>query len=157
MLAKIHHNYIQHRSSKNHFVREEQDVEYFLENLTAIFDAYRPIRTPQERLLTQIDKFRMWLKLEPDHYLLKQWRSLVSDYWYYTQTEHFVRENWTSEHTLMLDVKVLLAASKRRLQTVHEDYKKKFPATEEEEEEEAAITILANINFIIAADLLRIP
>ena len=60
---------------------------------------------------------------------MKQWKGLVSDYWYYTQTEHFCREYWTSENSIMMDVRTLLIASKNILETVIQIYRFKFRST----------------------------
>jgi len=129
LLSKIHHNYIQYRAGKNYFTREEDDEEFFIDNLKALLDAYEPLIRPAERPSINILKFKCWYKLDQNHYLMKQWKSLVSDYWYYTQTEHFSREYWTSENSVMMDVRTLLVASKNTLDTIIHMYRMKFMST----------------------------
>ena len=129
MLSKVHHNYIQYRAGKNYFTREEEDEDFFIENLETLLDAYEPLVRPAERPFVNILKFKCWYKVDQSHYLMKQWKSLVSDYWYYTQTEHFCREYWTSENSIMMDVRTLLMASKNTLETIIQTYRIKFRAT----------------------------
>ena len=159
-LLNLHHNYMQYTAGKNYFVRhEDSDDDLFLDTLDDLFDAYRPLMTRHEKQVLTHSKFLKWCILEPHHYLIRQWKQFVSDYWYYKQTEHFVRESWTSEHTLMLDVKILSQASRPSLLTVDAEYDKKYPPQpkpEEEldtEDEEETRTVLENIIFIIQAEV----
>jgi len=123
LLSKVHHNYIQYRAGKNYFTREEDDEDFFIENLEGLFAAYEPLVRPFERTSVSSIKFKCWYKVDQEHYLMKQWKSLVSDYWYYTQTEHFSREFWTSENSIMMDVRTLLVASKNILDNIMQSYK----------------------------------
>ena len=129
LLSKIHHNYIQYRAGRNYFTREEDDEDFFIDNLQELFAAYEPLVHPFERTSVSILKFKCWYRVEQDHYLMKQWKSLVSDYWYYTQTEHFSREYWSSENSIMMDVRTLLVASKNTLDTILHNYKFRVRAT----------------------------
>jgi hypothetical protein len=147
VLSKIHHNYLQYKASKNYFAREESDDDFFIENLSNVFDAYKPLKERKEWHLVDVSKFRMWLKLDPGNYILAQWKMFVSDYWYYVQTDQFPRESWNSENSIMMDVKALLAVSRTRLETIKTEYIKKFPrAIHDVEESDYEMNIVVYLN-----------
>uniref|UniRef100_A0A6C0L0E7 Uncharacterized protein n=1 Tax=viral metagenome TaxID=1070528 RepID=A0A6C0L0E7_9ZZZZ len=159
-LISVHHNYVQYKAGKNYFVRhDDSDDEFFLDTLEDLLVAYKPLMTRHEKQVLTRAKFTKWCILEPKHHLVHLWKEFVSDYWYYKQTEHFVRESWTSEHTLMLDVKVLSQASRSSLLAVDSEFDKKYPPRppiQEEldtDEEEETRTTLENIIFIIQAEV----
>jgi hypothetical protein len=84
--------------------------EFFFENLEVMFDSFATYLTPYGSLI-ETDNFRDWLNSDPTHYMLKNWKQLVCDYWHYKQSDHLIREHWRGEMTILYDIEILLKAS----------------------------------------------
>jgi hypothetical protein len=67
--------------------------------------------TNYNQTTTSVQRFAAWFKKDPTHYLIRAWRMIVADYWYYEQTGHLAREHWRSELSIVHDIDVLLKAS----------------------------------------------
>ena len=106
-----------YKAGKNQFIRDESDNEFLIENIHEILDAYKEKATPAEYQMLGMFRrnFVRWIEKEKDTYLVKNWRQLVADYWYYKQTEIFPRSNWNSEDAIMCDVKTLLQVCERNV------------------------------------------
>ena len=116
LMYRINHNFIQYTAGSNHFLRDESDNDYFLENLIEMIHMYRDSRTVQNeerRMFINFEKrFVNWITRETNVHLIKLWRQLVTDYWYFKQTQILPRVYWVSEETIMKDVHQLLHVSR---------------------------------------------
>lgn len=110
VLQNLHTNYIQYKATRTFIMDDDISGEFFFENLEVMFDSYAQYLLPYGSLI-ETDIFRDWLNSEPTHYLLKNWKQLVCDYWHYKQSDHLIREHWRGEMTILYDIEVLLKAS----------------------------------------------
>jgi len=122
-LQKIHHNFIQYRATHTYMRNDDTTNEFFLDNLENMLETYTQALNefPPEILTKQ--RFRFWLSKDPTHYLLKCWRFLVGDFWYYEQTTNLVREHWRSDGSIINDIIVLLKASEYKLSNLLREYR----------------------------------
>jgi hypothetical protein len=122
-LQKIHHNFIQYRATHTYMRNDDTTNEFFLDNLENMLETYEQAlhEFPPEILTKQ--RFRFWLSKDPTHYLLKCWRFLVGDFWYYEQTTNLVREHWRSDGSIINDIIILLKASESKLRNLLRDYR----------------------------------
>jgi hypothetical protein len=58
-----------------------------------------------------MDAFHKWIITDPKHYLIRAWRLMIADYWYYEQTKQLARTHWDTEMCIIQDIDVLLKAS----------------------------------------------
>ena len=65
--------------------------------------------------VNSIDQFKIWIQKEPENIMLKNWKQLICDYWYFKQTDNLIRGHWSSERSILYDLKVLLKASATKL------------------------------------------
>jgi hypothetical protein len=114
VLQNLHSNYIQYKATRTFIMDDDISGEFFFENLEVMFDSYAQYLTPYGSLI-ETDIFREWLHAEPGHYMLKNWKQLVCDYWHYKQSDHLIRENWRGEMSILYDIEVLLKASDSNL------------------------------------------
>ena len=122
-LQKIHHNFIQYRATHTFMRNDDTTNEFFLDNLENMLETYEQAlhEFPNEILTKQ--RFRYWLSKDPTHYLLKCWRFLVGDFWYYEQTTNLIREHWRSDGSIINDIIILLKASESKLRNLLRDYR----------------------------------
>jgi len=109
-LQNLHSNYIQYKATKTFIMDDDISGEFFFENLEVMFDSYAQYLTTYGSI-TETEIFRYWLENEPAHYMLKNWKQLVCDYWHYKQSDHLIREHWRGEMTILYDIEILLKAS----------------------------------------------
>jgi len=117
LMIKLHHNYLQYRATIASFLDDDTRGTVFLENLDTILESYSHTMTNYNENTMSIQRFAAWLRRDPTHYLIRAWRLIVADYWYYEQTNHLAREHWRSELSIVHDIDVLLKASEHLLRT----------------------------------------
>jgi hypothetical protein len=121
-LVKLHHNYVQYRATHAYIKNDDTNGEFFLDNLENMFETYVGAFRIDPELMTK-QRFRFWLTKDPNHYLLKCWRYLVADFWYYEQTHNLVREHWRADAHIIHDIVVLLNASEQKLRNLLREYR----------------------------------
>jgi hypothetical protein len=115
LMVKLHHNYLQYRATVTGFMDDDIRGTVFLENLDTILESYSDRMSNYNENIMSTQRFAAWLKKDPTHYLIRTWRRIVADYWYYEQTGHLAREHWRSELSIVHDIDVLLKASEQIL------------------------------------------
>ena len=110
VVITLHSNYVQYSSTKTYIMDDDVTGEFFFENLEVMLDSYTLYLVPYHTFLDP-EPFRAWQQDEPTHYLLKNWKQLVCDYWHYKQSDHLIRENWRNEMSILYDIELLAKAS----------------------------------------------
>ena len=121
-LTKVHHNYIQYRATHAYIKNDDTSGEFFLDNLENLLDTFSLALAEFEPDILTKQRFRYWFSKDPNNYLLKNWRYLVADFWYYEQTHNLVREHWRSEDTIIQDMRTLIKASEYKLKNIIREY-----------------------------------
>ena len=117
IMVKLHHNYLQYKASIVSFIDDDPRGELFLEILETILETYSHAMPNYNDTMT-MRRFGVWFVKEPNSYLMRLWRLIVADYWYYEQTGHLAREHWRSDNCIINDINILLRASDLTLRTI---------------------------------------
>ena len=116
-MVKLPHNYLQYKASIVSFIDDDPRGELFLEILETILETYSHAMPNYNDTMT-MRRFGVWFVKEPNSYLMRLWRLIVADYWYYEQTGHLAREHWRSDNCIINDINILLRASDLTLRTI---------------------------------------
>ena len=117
-LVKLHHNFVSYKAALAYFMDDDVRGEYFVENFENLLDTYYRSLKNYNKDLLESHRFLEWFKKDPQHFLLRQWKRIVADYWYYEQTSHLVREHWRSDYSIMQDIDILIKASENILRNI---------------------------------------
>ena len=115
LMLKLHHNYLQYRATIASFMDDDPSGASFLENLDTVLESYSYAMPNYDDRIMSTPQFAAWIKRDPNHYLIRAWRLIVADYWYYEQTNHLARSHWLSELSIIRDIDILLKASEIHL------------------------------------------
>lgn len=115
LMVKLHHNYLQYRAAIASFMDDDVRGDFFIETLETVIDSYSHAMNNYSPVLMSTERFEAWFEKDRCHYLMRSWRLIVADYWYYEQTGHLAREHWRSEMCIMQDINVLMKASEPHL------------------------------------------
>ena len=113
-LCSLHNDYLQYSAIKIYMFNDDVGGAFFLENLEVLLETFEQYLQPQYKYL-DAELFRLWFIDEKASPLLKNWRLLVTDYWHYKQTDNLIRPLWSSEMSILNDIKILLKASEYKL------------------------------------------
>lgn len=115
LMVKLHHNYLQYRAAIASFMDDDVRGDFFIETLETVIESYSYAMNNYSPTLMSTDRFEIWFEKDRRHYLMRSWRLIVADYWYYEQTGHLAREHWRSEMCIIQDINVLMKASEPHL------------------------------------------
>jgi hypothetical protein len=115
LMVKLHHNYLQYRAAIASFMDDDVRGDFFIETLDTVIESYSYAMSNYSPILMSTDRFEIWFEKDRRHYLMRSWRLIVADYWYYEQTGHLAREHWRSEMCIIQDINVLMKASEPHL------------------------------------------
>ena len=126
-LLKSHSLHIQYLATQNYMKHDDHDNYILYENLGNIFKLYKDLLGEFAPICSAL-RFKVWIEMDPHNFLHTQWRSFLTDYWHYEQTEHLCRANWISETSIVFDMLTLLEASEQALiQSVREFRRRNSP------------------------------
>jgi hypothetical protein len=117
-LVKLHHNFVTYKAALTYFMEDDIQGEYFIENFENLLDTYYQSLRNYNKDLLDARRFKTWFQKEPQHFLLRQWKRIIADYWYYEQTSHLAREHWRSDHSIINDIDILIKASESILRNI---------------------------------------
>lgn len=121
-LTKLQNNYLQYKATNSLIHEDDITWGFFLENLAIMLDAYTMSLLDYDIEEISIARFKLWLRFEPKNPLIKLWKQLISDYWYYEQTSVLIRDLWRSDNDIIVDITILLQASKSKLANIYNEY-----------------------------------
>jgi hypothetical protein len=114
-VVQLHNGFLQYRASQKYMANDDVDLEGSLEILQDILTIHKGFLVTN-RLVANLFLFRTWFAKDPKNSLIQNWKMLLADYWFYHQTGLFPREYWTSEVSILSDLKILFIVSQPYLQ-----------------------------------------
>jgi hypothetical protein len=122
-LAKFHNNYLQYKATNTLLLDGDITNGFFLENLAIMLEAYDSSLLDYAEEEISIARFKLWARFEQHNPLIKMWKQLIADYWYYEQTSILIRDGWRSDNDIIIDITVLLHASRYKLLNIYNEYR----------------------------------
>lgn len=117
-LVKLHHNYVSYKAALTYFMEDDTQGDYFVENLENLMDTYYTSLRNYNKELLSPHRFKKWFEINRENFLLRQWKRIIADYWYYEQTSHLAREHWRSDISIIHDIDILIKASENILKNI---------------------------------------
>ena len=123
LVLRIHNNYVQMNATHNYILNDDTTGDFFIETIQILFEDFDDLLIKEfDPAIIGYQRFRLWNKMDPKHYLLICWKKLAADFWYYKQTEQFPRENWKKELHIFFDTATLLRVSNDILTYITNEY-----------------------------------
>jgi len=123
LLAKLQNGYLQYKATNILLHEDDTTNSFFLENLAIILEAYSMALLDCDEDLTTIHRYKIWAFFEPKSPLIKMWKQLIADYWYYEQTTILVRDTWRTANDIIFDIKMLISISETKLKNIYNEYR----------------------------------
>ena len=111
--ARVNNTCLQYKALQNYMINDDIDSSLFLETLSEIMKSNKSFLIVNQIGLRyiRIILFSHWIKRDPSHYLLKQWRAFITDYAFHAQTGIYPRDSWHTILNMLGDLRTLFQAS----------------------------------------------
>lgn len=114
--ANMHRLYLQRNAAVQYIKNDDVDSTFLLDTINEFLlnneSTIRRITNIDVSFYYNSHSFRKWLMIDTGNSIHKQWRSFISDYWFYTQTDTYPREHWISFESIVYDFQSLIQISK---------------------------------------------
>lgn len=123
-LMNMYYSDIQLRATRNYMKHNDHELYIFFENLESIMYSYSRIYNKDIAAFSK-HMFTIWFEMDPQNDLHVQWKSFLTDYWYYEQTRICCRPTWITPNSIFLDLETLMNVSRPQIFNALKEHRKK--------------------------------
>ena len=104
---------LQYRAIVNYCRNDDMDCDFFIDNLYIFLKKYKNciVSRRSKMVFLNLHAFRKWHIENPNHPILKQWKSFIRDFWFYEQIGIFPKVIWNSVINMIQEFNTLFAIS----------------------------------------------